>query len=475
MTLTGGGPCRRRISCEFPMLSTASSRSIDLPRRRPLSRLALCLCIGLGAGTAGAQALDTASPALGMVQAVREAVQTHPGVRNAEQLRLQAGEGVKAARAGYLPQVRLGLDTQNSSYDNTNYDNARGVYTATLTASQMLYDFGKVAGQVDRARAGVRVGQAQVQLSTDQVASVTAQAWVDAHLQLTLAQIARDQLDGVQRLAALVAERVAKGATTRSDLEQANSRVEAARSQLLGAQAEARRASVSLMHLTGRAEPVVISGDPPEWLSADACRVDGTDPDAPSVRLAVAQRDQAQADLRTARAQRLPTLSLQGTVDHALNDRSRLYGEYENTSSIGVNLAMPLYEGGGTSARARAALYQLNAAEEAAAQARLETRQNLADAQAQAQGWAQRAPVLQARVESIHATRDLYQQQYLQMGTRSLLDLLNAEQEFHTARIDQAQGLHEQHRLAVLCLYNSDRLRSAFGLGAADVADGVGQ
>lgn len=441
----------------------------------PPVSLTCCLAFALGTNTAGAQAFNPASTALSMTESVREAVQTHPGVRNAEQLQMEAAEGVKAARSGYLPQVKVGVDTQNTSYDNTSYDDARHVYTATLTVSQTLYDFGKVAGEVDKAKAGVRASEAQVQLSTDQVASATGQAWVDAHLQLALVQIAREQLDGVQRLAALVAERAAKGATTRSDVEQANSRVEAARSQLLGAEADARRASLTLMHLTGRSEPVLISGDPPDWLAGDACRIGGMDADSPSVRLAVAQRDEAQADLRTARAQRLPTLSLQGSAGHAINDRSRLYGEYTNTSSVGVNLAMPLYEGGGTNARARAARYELSAAEEAADQARLETRQNFADAQAQAQGWAQRTPVLQARVESIHATRDLYQQQYLQMGTRSLLDLLNAEQEFHTARIEQAQGLHEQYRLAVLCLFNSDRLRSAFGLGTADASSGAGR
>lgn len=452
------------------MLLTAFPHSTGLP---PCAALACCLA--LASGTGGAQALGAAAPALGMTEAVREAVQTHPGVRNAQQLRLGAGEGVDAARSGYLPQVKVGLDTQNTNYNNTNYDNARHVYTATVTVSQTLYDFGKVAGQVDKAKAGVWGGEAQVQLSTDEVASATAQAWVDAHLQQTLAQIARNQLDEVQRLAALVGQRAAKGATTRSDVEQANSRVEAAHSQLLGAQAQVRRASLTLMHLTGRTEPVAISGDPPNWLSADACRIDGNDANTPAVRLAVAQRDQAQADLRTARAQLMPTLSLQGSFGHALNDRSRMYGEYRNTSSIGLNMMMPLYEGGGPSARARAAGYQLKAAEEAADQARLQARQNLADAQAQAEGWAQRAPVLQARVESIHATRDLYRQQYLQMGTRSLLDLLNAEQEFHTARFDQAQGLHEQQRLAVLCLYNSDRLRSAFDLGVADVSGGAGQ
>ena len=82
----------------------------------------------------------------------------------------------------------------------------------------------------------------------------------------------------------------------------------------------------------------------------------------------------------------------------------------------------------------------------------------------QSQGHAQRLPVLAARVQSTQRTRDLYREQYLQLGTRSLLDLLNAEQEFHGARFEQAESVHEVQRLAVECLYQSGRLREAFGL-----------
>jgi adhesin transport system outer membrane protein len=180
--------------------------------------------------------------------------------------------------------------------------------------------------------------------------------------------------------------------------------------------------------------------------------------------MAEARRDEARADLDIARAERLPTVTLDGSLGQALTDGSRLYGEYRTTGQVGLNLTMPLYQGGATAARARGAVHQLRAYEDAVAQARLEALQGFADAKAQADGWAQRAPVLQTRVASIDETRALYRQQYLQLGTRSLIDLLNSEQEYHGARVDQAQGAHAQYRLAVQCLYYSDGLRDAFGL-----------
>ncbi len=430
-------------------------------------RVAGTFWLAMGAGVVAAQAPAPvpANAPLDMDSAVRAAVRTHPSVRGAGEQVLQAAEGVKAASAGYKPQITGGIENQYNNYRNSSYD-SRHVHTAKLTGSQMLYDFGKVAGAKRKAQSGVRASEAQVDLATDEIAMNTAQAWVDAHLQQALVQVAREQLAAVKSITALVTERVAKGATSRSDMEQANARVDAVRSQLLGAEAEALRASLALMHLTGRTAPVAIEGAIPTVLADDACQI-GTGADTPFVRLASARRDEARADLDIAKAERKPTVTLDGSVGYALTDGSRLYGEYRTTGQVGMNFTMPLYQGGGAQARERAAVYQLRAFEDAVEQADLERRQGFADANAQADGWARRAPVLQTRVESIDATRGLYRQQYLQLGTRSLIDLLNSEQEYHSARVDQAQGMHAQYRLAVQCLYYSDRLRSTFGLDDA--------
>ena len=427
---------------------------------------ALCAPTAVGAQS-GVQ--DTVDERLGMAEAVRAAVFTHPSIRGAREQVRQADEGVEAARAGYRPQITGGIEGRTNRYRESSYD-SRHVYTATVSASQMLYDFGKVAGATRQARAGVRASEAQVEWATNEIAMSTAQAWVDAHLQQALVSLASEQLDAVLAIASLVGERVTKGATSRSDLEQANSRVEALRSQLLGAEAEAQRASLTLMHLTGRVEPVQISGDIPAALGAEACRF-GADVSTPSVRVAEARRDDARAQLDIARAERLPTVTLDGSIGYALTDGSRLYGEHRSTGQVGVNFSMPLYQGGSTGARERGAYYQLRSFEDAVYQARLETRQGLADARTQHDGWAERAPIIDARVRSINATRELYRQQYLQLGSRSLLDLLNAEQEYHAARVEQLQGIYLQYRLAVHCIYYRDQLRDIFGLESAEASE----
>lgn len=61
-------------------------------------------------------------------------------------------------------------------------------------------------------------------------------------------------------------------------------------------------------------------------------------------------------------------------------------------------------------------------------------------------------------------TRELYQQQYLDLGSRPLLDVLNAEQEVYQARFAELQTQNQLRQLQLNCLYNTGSLRRAFAL-----------
>ena len=73
---------------------------------------------------------------------------------------------------------------------------------------------------------------------------------------------------------------------------------------------------------------------------------------------AKAQLDDARAQLAIAKADRLPTVSLDANVGQALTDGSRLFGEYRTTGQVGVNVSMPIYQGGAAGARQRGVGYE---------------------------------------------------------------------------------------------------------------------
>jgi adhesin transport system outer membrane protein len=160
-----------------------------------------------------------------------------------------------------------------------------------------------------------------------------------------------------------------------------------------------------------------------------------------------------------------PTVSLEPEVRHYLNDRYAGNETRDRTQySAWVKVQMPLYQGGGLTARRNAAGHAVEAAQSTIQRTRLDVRQKLLEARSQVMSL-QSTLQIQGRQEALSArTRELYQQQYLDLGSRPLLDVLNAEQEVYQARFTQQQTLGQLHQLQLNCLYNTGQLRHAFDL-----------
>lgn len=92
---------------------------------------------------------------------------------------------------------------------------------------------------------------------------------------------------------------------------------------------------------------------------------------------------------------------------------------------------MPLYQGGGLTARRNAASHAVDAAQSTIQRTRLDVRQKLMEARSRAMSLASALQILRRQQQLSERTRELYQQQYLDLGSRPLLDVLNAEQEVY--------------------------------------------
>ena len=449
--------------------------------RRALARWVAALLVVLANTTPAAELARSVTPGqqgmagpslpmtLELGQAVEMAAKWHPSIRNAAGYLMESDEAIQVARAGYYPQLRAGLGSDWRNRALSGYD-SRSVHQLTVSASQMLYDFGKVSSDVDRAQADREGSQARVLLAIDQLVQETAHAWIEVSRYEALLELAKAQRSGVGSIADLARERRAKGASPLSDELQAQAREEAAFANLLDVTAQLERWRLQLRQLTGAPRLPVTEGLADTQL-AGACDIVGGDAGSqsvPAVLIAQAQLRAAQADVENARAQSRPTLSVDGAVSRGLNADSRINRPYD--ASISLNVTAPLYQGGGNAARRRASGHSLSAAEAALEHVRLQANQELTDARSRAKGYAGRRSVLDERTGSIEHTRDLYRQQYLDMGTRSLLDLLNAEQEFHGARVESVNNMLDLQRMQVDCLAAGGGLRRAFRLDGHTLA-----
>jgi adhesin transport system outer membrane protein len=413
-------------------------------------------------GTAQSAPVSARADSLGMDEAIQQAVGWHPSIGESVGALYQQAEGINVAQAGYYPQVSGGV---RSGYSSGN-SGAGDSQAMSISLKQMLYDFGKVSSAVDAANARVARSQAQILLSIDDVARDTAYAYIEVQRYRNLLDIARAQIKGIGDIVQLAQQRSDMGASTRSDVVQAQSRSQGAMATLQEFKASYARWQATLGNLMGRTTATDVSDGFP-IAAAKACdNPDSSINALPAVLIALARRNEAQAELAGAKAQGYPTVSLEPSLNHYLDNNYNENNPYADRTQAGIylNVEVPIYQGGATSARSRAAGHALSAADSAEDTARLQATQGLTEAQAQTSSLSRRLGALEQRQSSISEARSLYGRQYLDLGTRPLLDLLNAEQEIHQSRFDLANTVADMRRLQIDCLFNSGGLRRAFRL-----------
>lgn len=396
-----------------------------------------------------------------MITAVNQAVSWHPMITQAVGKLFQQAANVDVAKAKYYPQIKAGM---NNNYSNT-YTNSGYSPALQLSISQMLYDFGKVSSNVLAANAAVAQQQAQVMLSIDQVAHDTASSVVQVQGYQQLVSMAQAQLTSLQHIGDLIHQRNTEGASSLSDVVQTDTRIEGAQATLMQYQAALDRWKATLSTYIGNQAVAGVTTAIPNNLTK-ACAV--IKPDyrlIPSVLAAWAQANQAQAQQDNATANMLPTISLNPQVTHYLNDHYSGSRELDKTQyTAAINVEIPLYQGGGLTASHDAAAQAVTAANAAVQSAQLEAQQKLTTSQDEALNLNQTLHVQKRQQLLAEKTRELYQEQYLQLGSRPLLDLLNVDQEIYQAQFSQAQTQTQLNLLQLDCLFSTGMTRSAFNL-----------
>lgn len=418
--------------------------------------VALASCLGL------AQPALAAESAVNLQQAVEAMLAWHPDIAAARARLEEQQHRERVARSGYYPQLSGGVRT---GYEG-NSDKHSSSQSLNLSLSQMLYDFGEVRSEVAAEEAQLVHQQAGLLQVVEDNLQQTGAAVYEVWRNQKLEDMAYQQQEALQELASLVEQRNLQGAASRSDVAQSKSRVEAAHTQLLHYRNQKVMWQNRLASLLGRQQAVAVS-EQPAPVGRQLCGFGPDQVDAsPRMRMAKASRDSAEATVNKADARTLPSISLDPTVtrytktpDWKDNDRIRRteYGVF-------LNVNMPLYQGGALSAERKLARASQLAAESEIAAERQRLLEILFTSQSRREVFDQHSKVLQLREQLSLETRSLYRQQYLEMGSRPLLDLLNAEQEIYQARFEQINVDADTQLVELACINGLGRLHELFGL-----------
>ncbi|MFW5834958.1 MAG: TolC family protein, partial [Pseudomonadota bacterium] len=240
---------------------------------------------------------------------------------------------------------------------------------------------------------------------------------------------------------------------TRTDVAQAEARVSGAIAERISAEGDLQQVIAEFEAVVGLRPTDLTSTDvtvspPPSLVDAQA-RAEKN----PALVAAEFAFEAAQADVRVAQAALLPTLDIDGTVRYV--DEPSRFIDYQTDARIGATLTIPLYQGGAEYSRVRQTKQIVD-------QRRREFDQNRRDVieQTTAAWEGLQTATAQARAleEQVRANQLALEgvQTEAQVGARTVLDVLDAEQELFQSEVDLVNARANR----VVALYT---LQSAMG------------
>jgi len=239
-------------------------------------------------------------------------------------------------------------------------------------------------------------------------------------------------------------DRFRVGEITRTDVAQAESRLAQATATRIGAEGNLAISRATYRRVMGE-YPATLT-PPPRARNRPTSREDTQDQASnnnPNVIAAeyaeVASRD----DVRTVAGELLPEVTVTGDYTHSENSSTTASTQRTDTRSITARVTMPLYEAGAITARYRAA-------QQTQAQRRSEVDEARRGAVETATRAFEQFETARARFESfsqVIASAEIALdgvQQEASVGSRSVLDVLDAEQELLTAQVNQVQAARDE-------------------------------
>lgn len=404
--------------------------------------------------------------------AARKAVVSNPEVQAKWNAFLASDAAQDVARGGYYPQVQLsggvGRERTRAPGGVTDRFSTRG---AEVSLSQMLYDGFYTSSEVERF-AYQRLSSYYALLEASEgAASEAIRAYADVLRYGRLVDLAKQNYVEHKVVHDQIADRTAAGVGRRVDLEQASGRLALAESNLLTEVTNLHDVSARYQRIVGE-PPAGKLADLPDSMagefmpkSAGELLREGFNA-SPTLNVAVESVRAGQAQLSAWRSAHHPRLDLRAR--QSLNQN--LDGASGNTRESVVELVLTynLFSGGSDQARIRQAADELNVAKDLREKACRDVRQNLTIAFNETARLGEQLGYLDQHQLSIEKAREAYRRQF-DIGQRTLLDLLDAENEYFQARRAYVNAVYDKAIAETRTLSGMGRLMKALGVARDDV------
>ncbi len=409
---------------------------LDTDQKRPHSRARW-----LAGLAAGALMLASAAQAETLQGALSKAYENNPTLTAARAGQRANDENVPIQKAGGLPSVGAGVDYQenlvlpgNSFFSPKRFVSVGGQVTVPI------YQGGAVRNAVKAAKYRVEAGQADLRATEASIFAQTVGAYMDVIRDQAIVQLNQKNVSVLRTNLQATSDRFEIGDLTRTDVAQSEARLALAEGDLRTAEANLIASRESYARLVGEA-PVDLQPPPPlpnlPATPDEAVAIAlNNNPDIEAANQIV---NASRADIGVARAGRMPKLSATTGAGYNNNLNSIPAGNTTsenatNSAQAGLSLTIPIFQGGRPSAQVRQAQSRSSQAIEQYIEVErgviAQTRGAYAAWQANEQIIAATQQAVSANALSLEGVRAENS-----VGTRSILDILNAEQEYLNTQV----------------------------------------
>lgn len=401
--------------------------------------------------TVGIMCLASASHADTFADALRATYENNPEIKAQRQSLQAADELVAQANSGFRPTMNGTVDygRQRSDFANAGwqYSNAN---TKQLRVEQPLFRGGTTIANVNSAKQRVKAGQQQLDAVEQNIMLEAITAYMDVIQAQALLELSRNNQDVLARQLTATQERFSVGDVTRTDVAQSEARLSNAKSAVITAEGQVIAALATFERIVGYKPDTAL--DVPQSYPAIPASLEEALTAAknanPGLLAAVHAEKSARYDVSANKGTLLPQLSLVGSASRSKSAGTNGNSEFDQDSLV-LNLRIPLYQGGAEYSRVREAKARER-------QRREEMTNNLVTVEeTTTRAWEQletSIATISSREDQIKAAETALDgvRQEQEYGARTVLDVLDAEQELFTARTNLVRAQRDR----IVAVYN---------------------
>jgi outer membrane protein len=439
----------------FSMVCVASSSYAEVPPD-PFAEAAPYVAPEVATPSAAPAPMPTTQvDTSALTKALTHAYMHNPSLKAAREAQATLEAQLGYAEANFKPNIAAGVSAGRERTKRTTDWNYENPTSKSVTLSQPLFRGGRSINAWNSAKERIAAGKAQLTGMEQSVLFATVAAYADVVEKQSVLELARSNLEVLSKHLEVTNARFSVGELTQTDTAQAEARVKQAETELRQSEGNLKIAHAGFERVVGYAPENLLAETTIPTLPTtleDARNAANENPEL----LAATKLEEATAyDASGAYGALLPEVSLDGSLSRSKGNS--FLGSNFDDDSVKLNVRIPLYQSGAEYARIREAESKAKEQQYKTMDTKLAATETATKAFEDYQTSRATIESTKSAINAAETARNGVKQEH-EYGTRTLLDVLDAEQEVFANKVQLVRFEHNSQLQAYRLLAATGKL-----------------